>query len=50
MTFWTVGKTSLRIYGFLWMAAVGGILGANLVTAIGMLLFSSENNGVNVQP
>jgi hypothetical protein len=47
---WTVGKTALKIYGLLWLTAVGGILGANLSATIGTLFFIAENKGVHVQP
>lgn len=47
---WAVGKTVLKIYGLLWMTAVGGILGSNLSATIGTLLFITENKGLYVQP
>ena len=50
MNLWTVGKTALKIYGLLWMTAVGGILGANLSATIGTLFFITENKSDSVQP
>ena len=47
---WTIGKAILKFYGLLWMTAVGGILGANLSAAIGILFFVPENKEIYVQP
>lgn len=46
----TAGKMVSKVYGLLWMTAVGGILGANLSTTIGMMLFVSENKAAQIQP
>lgn len=47
---WTIGKRVLRVFAVLWMTAVGGILGANLLAIIGTQFFVPENKGVYVQP
>lgn len=47
---WTIGKRVLRVFVGLWMTAVGGILGANLLAIIGTQFFVPENKGVYVQP
>ena len=47
---WTTGKRVLRVFVVLWMTAVGGILGANLLAIIGTLFFIPENKGAYVQP
>lgn len=50
MKLWNVGKTALKLYGLLWMTAVGGILGASLAGTIWTLFDNTQNNGVNDQP
>lgn len=47
---WTIGKLALRVSLVLWMAALGGILGSNLMASIGTLFFVPENEGFYVQP
>ena len=47
---WNIGKRVLRVFVVLWMTAVGGILGANLLAIIGTQFFVPENKGVYVQP
>jgi hypothetical protein len=47
---WNIGKCVLRVFIVLWMTAIGGILGANLLAIIGTLFFVPENKGVYVQP
>lgn len=47
---WTIAKRVLRVFIVLWMTAVGGILGANLLAIIGTHFFVPENKGVYVQP
>lgn len=47
---WTIGKRVFRVFVVLWMTALGGILGANLLAIIGTLFFVPENKGVYVQP
>lgn len=47
---WTIGMRVLNAFVVLWMAAVGGIVGSNLLAIIGTLFFIPENNAVYVQP
>lgn len=47
---WTIGKRVVRILVVLWMTAVGGIVGANLLAIIGTQFFVPENTSVYVQP
>jgi len=47
---WTIGKRILSVFVVLWMTAVGGILGANLLAIIGTQFFIPENKGEYVQP
>ena len=47
---WTIGKSVFRVCCCLWMAAIGGILGANLLAIIGTQFFVPENKAVYVQP
>lgn len=47
---WTIGKRVLRVFVVLWMTAVGGILGANLLAIVGTQFFVPENKGVYIQP
>lgn len=47
---WTIGKRVLRVFVVLWITAVGGILGANLLAIIGTQFFVPKNEGTYVQP
>lgn len=47
---WKTGKFVLRVFSVFWMAAVGGILGSNLLAVIASLFLVPENKGVYVQP
>jgi hypothetical protein len=47
---WSVGKLAAKVYGILWMTALGGFLGANLAGVIGTSFFVPENKVVHVQP
>ncbi|MCC9608956.1 hypothetical protein LOC68_07660 [Blastopirellula sp. JC732] len=47
---WTIGKRVLGVLGILWMTAVGGILGANLLGIIGTQFFATENKDLYVMP
>jgi hypothetical protein len=47
---WTIGKRVMSVFVILWMTAVGGILGANMLAIIGTQFFIQENKGEYVQP
>lgn len=46
----TVGKWVVRIYGILFITAVGGFIGANFLGIVGSLFFIPENTAVHAMP